>query len=167
MKLCDLGLTTNQSKRWQLQARVPEDMFCEHLAQTRQAGKELTSAGLLRLAKRLSVAPVASGHAAGRIDRLSRGRRHCSEFGGSVHETWKRRPRRSAAGELIAEIRDHHNLLNGILQPVYSGDATALHPAELRMLRYLMKETDSLLAQLEGMQPDAPEDSRRPVHATA
>src|SRR5262245_31500790 len=53
LKLVDLGLTANQSKRWQLQARVPEEAFREHVEQTRSEGKELTSAGVMRLAKRL------------------------------------------------------------------------------------------------------------------
>ena len=53
LKLDDLGLTSNQSKRWQLQARIPENLFRDHITQTCKDGKELTSAGLMRLAKRL------------------------------------------------------------------------------------------------------------------
>ena len=58
LKLDDLGLTPNQSKRWQLQARVPENLFREHVKQTCDDGKELTSAGLMRLAKRLNGEPT-------------------------------------------------------------------------------------------------------------
>src|SRR4051794_6836347 len=54
LKLFDLGLTPNQSKRWQLQARIPEEVFRAHVTSTCNEGKELTSAGLMRLAKRLS-----------------------------------------------------------------------------------------------------------------
>lgn len=36
---------------WQLEASLPEELFREYLRQTRQEGKELTSNGLLRIAR--------------------------------------------------------------------------------------------------------------------
>src|SRR6187431_2923701 len=42
LKLDDLGLTSNQSKRWQMQARIPENLFRDHITQTCKDGKELT-----------------------------------------------------------------------------------------------------------------------------
>ncbi len=53
IKLDDLGITPNQSTRWQIQASVSEEAFGAYVRETCDAAKELTSAGLMRLAKRL------------------------------------------------------------------------------------------------------------------
>ena len=63
LKLDDLGISRNQSTRWQMQARVPESVFREHIKLTCDAGKELTSARLIRLAKQWSESRRANGHA--------------------------------------------------------------------------------------------------------
>jgi hypothetical protein len=52
--LGDLGITKTQSSRWQAIAFIPEDDFEKHIAEVKRRGEELTSAGVLRLAKRLS-----------------------------------------------------------------------------------------------------------------
>lgn len=53
-KLSDLGISRIQSHRWQLEARVPEDVFEQHISQVKAQKEELTSRGLLKLALRLS-----------------------------------------------------------------------------------------------------------------
>ena len=53
VRLKDLGIDKNQSARWQQSASVPDSMFQNYLEATRTTGKELSSAGLLRLAKQL------------------------------------------------------------------------------------------------------------------
>ena len=49
--LADLGIEKMQSSRWQMVASVPDDIFEEHIAETRADGKELTTAGIVRIAK--------------------------------------------------------------------------------------------------------------------
>ena len=49
--LSDLGISKSQSHRWQTEAALPEETFEQHVAETKAKGKELTSAGLYRLAK--------------------------------------------------------------------------------------------------------------------
>jgi len=56
--LKDIGLTGKQSERWGLEAKVPPESFEQYIAETKAEGKEVTSAGLLRLAKRLNVMAV-------------------------------------------------------------------------------------------------------------
>jgi len=50
--LKDLDITRTQSHRWQAIASVPEEAFEEHIAQTKAGGKELTSVGVYKLAKK-------------------------------------------------------------------------------------------------------------------
>jgi hypothetical protein len=155
LKLDDLGLTSNQSKRWQLQARVPENLFRAHVEETCEAGKELTSAGLMRLAKRLNGGADQSGESCRRNGRtVNRFDVHSASV---IHsrDGYDNRPPDDAYGGLVSELSNHHKLLDGILQPVYSGETTALRPAELRMLRYLMAETGALLVQLQGLTPES------------
>ena len=50
--LSDLGISRKQSSRWQQEASVPEEAFEGFVAQTKDHGRELTSAGLLREARK-------------------------------------------------------------------------------------------------------------------
>lgn len=50
-RLQELGIGTTQSHRWQREASVPEAEFERHVAETKESGRELTSVGLLRLAR--------------------------------------------------------------------------------------------------------------------
>src|SRR5690242_2473442 len=52
-RLKDLGIGKMQSSRWQLEASVPEGAFQRHVAEVKESNQELTSAGLLDLAKTL------------------------------------------------------------------------------------------------------------------
>ena len=49
----ELGIEKTQAHRWQLEASVPPGTFEQHIAETKAAGEELTSAGVIRLAKRI------------------------------------------------------------------------------------------------------------------
>ncbi len=50
-RLDDLGVTRMQSSRWQVVAAIPEPIFEQHVQDVNAARQELTSAGLLRLAR--------------------------------------------------------------------------------------------------------------------
>jgi hypothetical protein len=53
-RLDELGIGKIDSSRWQAVASVPEDRFEQHLAEQQTAGRELTTAGVLAIAKHLS-----------------------------------------------------------------------------------------------------------------
>jgi hypothetical protein len=151
LKLGDLGLSANQSKRWQLQARVPENIFLAHVKQTRETGKELTSAGLMRLAKQLRPRRT--------HDRTSADRQASCRF--SAHNAAPGKRRRwidskptTTVGGLLSDLKDHHTVLDGILHQLY-GSSQTLRPAELRMIRYLMAESGTLIATLESLAEEA------------
>lgn len=54
--LSDLGIGKMQSHRWQLEASIPEEHFESFIRSTHEGGKELTSAGLYKLGKKLNAA---------------------------------------------------------------------------------------------------------------
>ena len=53
VSLRELGIDKNQSARWQQEASVPDELFTDYLARTRTHGQEISSAALLRLAKKI------------------------------------------------------------------------------------------------------------------
>ena len=48
--LTDSDIAPTTAHRWQTVAQVPDEVFEEHVAEVKQEQRELTSAGLLRLA---------------------------------------------------------------------------------------------------------------------
>lgn len=52
-KLEDIGITKDQSSRWQLTAVISEREFEKYVAQTKSTNGEVTTAGLLRVAKKV------------------------------------------------------------------------------------------------------------------
>ena len=52
LKLTDIGISQTQSKRWQKEASVPTDVFREYVASANEAGREITTKGLMSLAER-------------------------------------------------------------------------------------------------------------------
>jgi hypothetical protein len=152
LKLDDLGISRNQSTRWQMQARVPESVFQEHIRETCQAGKELTSARLIRLAKHWDESGQADEHANGSAV-YHRNRRDKSAANHSRNVDG-----RSPTGsleEIASELVNHYHLLDNILRPIYSGESTTLAAAERRVLRYLLLESQTQLARLQKLQYQA------------
>ena len=51
LNLKELGISNDQSARWQREASVPEELYVRYIRDATAQGYELTSAGLLRLAR--------------------------------------------------------------------------------------------------------------------
>jgi hypothetical protein len=146
LKLDDLGISRNQSTRWQMQARVPENVFREHIKVTCDAGKELTSARLMRLAKQWSDARRTNAPGPENDNGMKRN-------GGAkgAHPNGQRLAANPVA-EIVSELANHHQLLDNVLRPIYTGEAMTLAAAERRVMRYLLLEIQQLLGRLEKWQ---------------
>jgi hypothetical protein len=57
-KLADLGISRDESSRWQCLANLSEADLEQHIEETKAAGKELTTAAALRYAKRSNVTDI-------------------------------------------------------------------------------------------------------------
>jgi hypothetical protein len=60
LKLEDLGVSRQESMRWQRVAAVPEREFCDYFRLANELGEEVTLAGLLRFAARNAVCSTSS-----------------------------------------------------------------------------------------------------------
>jgi hypothetical protein len=150
LKLDDLGISRNQSTRWQMQARLPENIFREHIKVTCDAGKELTSTRLLRLAKQWSEASPTNGG-----EHLGNG--HGAQRNGKSRSR-EDQPPTDPLAEIVSDLANHHQLLENVLRPVYSGESTSLAAAERRVLKYLLLEIHQLLGRLEKWQRKTAQD---------
>jgi hypothetical protein len=135
LKLADLGITRDQSRRWQQQATVPERDFLNFLKVIREEGKEVTSAGLLRLA-----ATLRHRHFVNKKRRLQRPR--------GEENTTSITAYRTPTSELLVELGNHRELLAQILRPLYEDGETILTSGERRMIRRLLGEMQELMEQL-------------------
>lgn len=54
LKLGDLGISQNQSKRWQKEATVPAEKFNRYIEHAHKSGVEISAAALIRIARQLN-----------------------------------------------------------------------------------------------------------------
>ena len=114
LKLSDLGITAAQSLRWQRESRIPEEEFCRYIAAARAAGREITAAGLLKLAtERQPSRRAARRNTAAPADAHNSG----PKVSGRI------------AADIVTELREHHRLLTEVLQPVCDNTSPLDAPA--------------------------------------
>ncbi|MEQ8619028.1 MAG: hypothetical protein RIB44_20835 [Lacipirellulaceae bacterium] len=135
LSLEDLGVTRNQSKRWQLVASIPNDAFEQFVKEKNRSHQEITAAGLYHLARKL---------------RSLKGSRSCR----ADHE--RRYPVLSSPStplelrDLIEELSNHRGLLAELLRPLYAdGDEIVLQKSERRVVGRLLVEMEELLGELD------------------
>lgn len=132
-RLADLGITRNQSTRWQRLARIPEPSFSQLVKAARNHSGELTTHALLKAA---SEPPAAS-----------------QQTDTSAKSTAPGSPKLTSPHEILSELRSHCAVLDGLLAPVCDADGPVyLHSAERMHLRTLVREFKLLLEELERIQ---------------
>lgn len=134
LKLDDLGISRDQSKRWQHVASVSAAEFSKYLKDTIDQGREITSAGLLRVASKGRATP-----------RQIQSSSYSEVVGVPVANR--------AAEELFEELMNHCRLLGDVLRPVYEGIGPELKRGERRVVGRLIGEMSGLIAHLRKTWP--------------
>jgi hypothetical protein len=131
LKLAELGISRDQSKRWQHIASVSDAEFTRYLKSMGDQGREITSAGLLRIAAKFRPKSRSEPSPA-RNDTNLRPNKNCS------------------AHEMLEELINHCKLLGDILLPVYEeDDGPELKRGERRVVGHLIGEMTTLIVQLK------------------
>jgi hypothetical protein len=139
LKLVDLGISRKQSNRWQTVASVPDDDFERYLKDACVLGKEVTSAGVLRIAKNRKTNSVQDNVRCG-TEQEQESELTAADIG----------PGTSVRDGLLLELTNHCQLLASILSPVYERGEFQLKSGERRAIGYLLKEMFNVINQLRG-----------------
>jgi hypothetical protein len=128
LKLDDLGLTSQQSKRWQLAASVPDEDFEKYLRGKNQLGEEVTASGLLRIAKSLR-RPKA------KLEKTRAERRSNSG--------------RAELLTLVGDLKSQCDHLADLLEPLASGKFDAYQLTDRRFIARLTRDMKQTVLELE------------------
>lgn len=131
LKLDALGITRNQSARWQRLATVSEAEFTKYLRDMAVQELEITSAGFLRVAARQSKPRQPQ------FISIQR----------NVAAVWNPR-------ESLEELANHCRLLEGLLRPLAEQPAAELKLPERRLVGRLLREISDLADQLRQAWPE-------------
>ena len=133
LTLDELGVSRNQSKRWQLTASIPDASFERFIKAKTDIGEELTTSGMYSLARELRRESVSG--------KIGRGKsKENVEIPGSVVNT--------THGEIIEELGNHRSLLADVLRPMYIGGDLSFKQSERRVVVRLLGEMEELLHEL-------------------
>jgi hypothetical protein len=154
LKLEDLGIDHNQSARWQREAKVPDEIFEQYVAQANAQSTEITAQGLLRLGRLL-----ANGHAktSPQQDCKRQGAEFYDQSTSGSHNGHPTTSSPSANGnfkpqiqEHFEELKNHRTLLEGLLKPIWTSDVFSFEPAQQRLIVRLLRELKQLIESLEN-----------------
>ena len=140
-KLAEYGITHSQSARWQKEASLPEEAFAAFVKETIEAGKELSSAALLRVvarhtswAKKREAMEALADDPEPTEDATESGRQLDTPH------------------DIITEIRNHVKTLCDLISPLCQAANTApVEPFVSRAVHRLFREIHTSLSDLEQM----------------
>ncbi len=161
LKLTDLGISQNQSKRWQSEAVVPEADFQTYVRRASELGEEVTSAALLRLAHRAkgtSRSKAEHGLAIvgskGEESVLRAHHAHVQRGGSTKSDA-------AELLELIEELNNHYGVLCNLLEPICMCHGGGLPSAQQKAIHYYLTETGRLLARMRPQQSSRNSHNRK------
>lgn len=142
-KLIDLGITKNQSSRWQKLAAVPEDQFEQAIVAAKEVAGEVTTAAMLRIEK------------ANRQPSASRLSEKCSPTTEHSEKESTHEPEFDEKEHLIAELKDTVVSLDEENTRLKDAIATSQLPEEeiqsaAEIIDGLRKQVKALEAELDA-----------------
>jgi hypothetical protein len=156
LKLEDQGIDHNQSARWQREAAVPNAVFEKYLAKANELRQDITAQGLLRLARIL----------AGSARNPNNDNGFARQNGAFALRPWadrndRRRHRTSDDStenrhELIDEIANHVQMLEGLLKQWGESDGECVSRSEKRLVLRLLAELKGIAVRLRESSGPSP-----------
>ena len=146
LKLDDLGITRDQSARWQKEASLPDEEFELFIAEANGRDAEISSASLIRRARAWS---TENGSIQPEANQDSQNQEASDP---APSEDAARYPDWSQFGdvmETLADLRGHHDVVANLLNPTGS-DTPPKSDAE-RLLHHYLSEIGQLVARLEKL----------------
>ena len=140
--LIDLGVTQNQSTRWQKIALIGDEEFANYMRRCQQFGEEITAAGLLRFAR--------GGSQNTRRVGPARQPRAVSPTQQNLGRGEAERQTDVDGPDDLQEAINHLESLQSILMPYATGQVAALSECNRRAAVYFMKSAYDLLRMLNG-----------------
>jgi hypothetical protein len=141
LKLTDIGINSTQSSRCRRLARVPEDVLKEYIISRNEQGREISDQGVLRLEKMLATKKERNRRRR-KDDQPTNDKSVSSATNGQLLDP------EETPEELLAELKNHNQLLNGILTPACDSRRLALDTAQTRHVLHLLIESRDLIATL-------------------
>lgn len=140
LKLQDLGITKEQSKRWQLLATVPKEDLVEFVRSQNEQHRELTARGVLRLAAQLRVVPPVE-----RSDAET-----CAKSSGHALKTTSALVANVKIVSLFVELSNHLADTRERSRAFLGEDPATLGAAERRLATRLVKEVRYWLSDVNS-----------------
>ncbi len=147
LRLARFGIDRNESSRWQHEATVPEAMFKKYVTTANKLGRDITSQGLLRVAKMLRAEKAHT--------TLKRRKSRASSAGADILNGKNGHSGSSVDHDRIKEIRDglneiqgHRSLLEAILEPLCQSRASRLKREEKRIVLQLLTEIETIVMDI-------------------
>lgn len=131
LKLDELGITQNQSTRWQRVARIDDDQFHRILSDLKSTGQEITFARLIRVWQQ-------DQKPKSRSTDTEKPARRCVEAS-----------QRGQPLSHLEELSQHRRLLASILTSVIRSKTGPLRPSERKHVAYLLMEIERILDELK------------------
>jgi len=133
LKLEDLGITQNQSKRWQREASVPDEAFEEYVEHANRIGAEISSASLMRISHRRD--PPSQAQTTSQTPSPHFGRRLANDL-----------------LDTIADLKGHRDALANVVDSTGSKETGALREeSTVRLMDRYLAEMGKSVARLEEL----------------